>query len=73
MFGAGPQGHNGYVMSRLMPHFDLHAGPDLRVFSEFKFDYIAGRNGGPRGVSLRVGRQEVVFGSGRLFDNNEGP
>ena len=28
---------------------------------------------GPHGMSLRAGRQEVVFGSGRLFDNNEGP
>jgi hypothetical protein len=25
------------------------------------------------GLSLRAGRQEVVFGTGRLFDNNEGP
>jgi hypothetical protein len=98
MFGAGPQDHNGYVYFRVMPHFDLHAGPDFRLFSEFKFDYIAGRVGGPRpgtdedrgdihqafveigphvsrptGSSLRLGRQEVVLGSGRLFDNNEGP
>jgi hypothetical protein len=98
MFGAGPQDHNGYVLSRVMPHFDLHAGSDFRLFSEFKFDYVAGRVGGPRpgldqapgdvhqtfleigphvshehGSSLRLGRQEVVLGSGRLFDNNEGP
>ena len=26
-----------------------------------------------QGISLRAGRQEVVLGSGRLFDNNEGP
>lgn len=26
-----------------------------------------------RGTSLRVGRQELVLGTGRLFDNNEGP
>jgi hypothetical protein len=98
MLGAGPQDHNGYVLSRVMPHFDLHAGPDFRLFSEFKFDYVAGRVGGPRkgidedagdihqafveigphvsrqrGSSLRLGRQEVVLGSGRLMDNNEGP
>jgi hypothetical protein len=98
MFGAGPQDHNGYVLSRVMPHFDLHAGSDFRLFSEFQFDYVAGRAGGPRagvdedpgnvhqtfleigphvsrehGSSLRLGRQEVVLGSGRLFDNNEGP
>jgi hypothetical protein len=98
MPGAGPQDHNGYVLSRVMPHFDLHAGPDFRLFSEWEFDYVAGRVGGPRpnidedagdihqtfveigphvsssrGSSLRLGRQEVVLGSGRLFDNNEGP
>src|SRR5580698_659792 len=98
MLGAGPQDHNGYVMSRVMPHFDLHAGNDFRLFSELQLDYVAGRVGGPRpgvdedpgdfhqgfieigphvsrerGSSLRLGRQEVVLGSGRLFDNNEGP
>jgi len=25
------------------------------------------------GISVRAGRQEIVLGSGRLFDNNEGP
>ncbi|WP_263350369.1 alginate export family protein [Acidicapsa acidisoli] len=98
MLGAGPQDHNGYVMSRVMPHFDLHAGSNFRLFSELQFDYVMGRVGGPRpgvdedpgdfhqgfieigphvsrelGSSLRLGRQEVVLGSGRLFDNNEGP
>jgi hypothetical protein len=98
MLGGDPQDHNGYVLSRVMPHFDLHAGPDFRLFSEWAFDYVAGRAGGPRpnldedagdihqtfveigphvsgerGSSLRLGRQEVVLGSGRLFDNNEGP
>jgi hypothetical protein len=97
MFGAGPQDHNGYVMFRVMPHVDLHSGPDLRFFTEMKFDYIVDRNGGPRpgldedrgdfhqgflevgprvsrehGTSVRLGRQEIVLGSGRLFDNNEG-
>src|SRR6202789_4449302 len=98
MFGAGPQDHHGYVMNRVMPHFDFHAGSYFRLFSEFEFDFEDWRNGGPRpgidedrgdvhqafieigshasrprGISLRVGRQEVVFGSGRLMDNNEGP
>jgi hypothetical protein len=98
MLGAEPQDHNGYVLSRVMPHFDLHAGSNFRLFSELQFDYSAGRAGGPRpgvdedrgdfhqtfleigphvsrgrGSSLRLGRQEVVLGSGRLFDNNEGP
>jgi Alginate export len=98
LFGEGPQDHNGYVFNRIMPHFDFHAGSNVRLFMEFEFDFENGRNGGPRpqidedrgdvhqafieigghvsrphGVSLRVGRQEIVLGSGRLFDNNEGP
>jgi hypothetical protein len=98
LFGDGPQDYSGYVLSRLMPHFDFHVGNDFRVFCEFGFDYEGGRNGGPRpqldkdsgdvhqafleigshvnsphGISLRAGRQEIVLGSGRLFDNNEGP
>jgi hypothetical protein len=48
MFGGGPQDHNGYVMNRVMPHFDFHAGSHLRLFSEFEFDFEDGRNGGPR-------------------------
>jgi hypothetical protein len=48
MLGAGPQDHHGYVMTRVMPHFDLHAGANVRLFSEFQFDSIAGRTGAPR-------------------------
>jgi hypothetical protein len=98
MLGAGPQDHNGYVVIRVMPHLDLHVGAHFRFFSEWEFDYVAGRVSGPRpnidedagdihqtfveigphvsselGSSLRLGRQEVVLGAGRLFDNNEGP
>ena len=98
MLGAGPQDHNGYVMNRVMPHFDFHAGRYFRLFSEFEFDFEDGRDGGPRpqidedrgdvhqafieigshvssrqGISLRAGRQEIVLGTGRLLDNNEGP
>lgn len=97
MFSAGPQDHNGYGLVRVMPHLDLHGGPDLRFFTEMQFDYSVDRNGGPRpsidedrgdfhqgflelgphvsrknGTSLRLGRQEIVLGTGRLFDNNEG-
>jgi hypothetical protein len=48
MLGAGPQDHNGYLLIRVMLHLDLHAGSDLRLFSELEFDYVAGRAGGPR-------------------------
>jgi hypothetical protein len=61
MFGAGPQDHNGYVMSRVMPHFDPHVGSDFRLFSEFKFHYdaaewvVPGRGPGPRGCPPQYG------------------
>src|SRR5271154_160704 len=48
MFGAGPQDRHGYVLNRVMPHFDFHVGRDFRLFSEFEFDFEDGRNGGPR-------------------------
>ena len=99
MLGAGPQDHNGYVIRRVMPHFDLHAGtgfpPLLRVqirlcCGESGWTQAGHRRSSPEmfirhfsrsvrmsavqhGSSLRLGRQEVVLGSGRLFDNNEGP
>ncbi len=47
-FGMGVQDQNGYLLSRVMPHIDLHLGPEVRFFSEFKFDFVAARNGGPR-------------------------
>jgi len=33
MLGAGPQDHHGYVMNRVMPHFDFHVGSYFRLFS----------------------------------------
>src|ERR1700722_9014142 len=62
MLVSGPQDHNGYILSRVMPHFDLHAGPDLRLFSEFQFDYAAGRAGAPRpGVDEDPGDVHQTF------------
>lgn len=97
-WGAGPQTAGGYNLERIMPLIDLHLGKHFRWFSQFEFDNVYGRNGGPRpgidedrgdihesfldfgtdeesgnGISLRVGRQELVYGTGRLLDNNEGP
>jgi hypothetical protein len=48
ILGVSPQDHNGYILTRVMPHFDLHAGSDFRLFSEWEFDDVAGRVGGPR-------------------------
>jgi hypothetical protein len=66
MLGAVPQDHDGYVLSRVMPHFDLHVGSDFRLFSEFQFDYVAGRAGGPRpGVDQGPrGRPPDISGGG---------
>ncbi len=97
-FDMGPQDQAGYLMQRLLPHMDLHFTNHVRIYTEFQFDYIDFRNGGPRpgidedpgdvhqlffdmgsnatsglGFNLLAGRQEIVEGRGRLFDNNEGP
>src|SRR5580704_1240136 len=50
------------------PNIDEDRGDAHQVFLE-----IGPHVSAAHGISLRVGRQEVVFGSGRLFDNNEGP
>jgi hypothetical protein len=93
-FGSGPQDGNGYVLQRYLTHADLHAGPHVRLFTEFQSGLEAGRTGGPRPsdedrlefhqafvelsmgrsrpFTLRVGRQEVAFGSGRLISASEG-
>ncbi len=96
-FDMGPQDQSGYLMQCLLPHMDLHFTNHVRIYTEFQFDYIDFRKGGPRpgidqyrgghqlffelgsnatsgsGLNLLAGRQEIVEGRGRLFDNNEGP
>ena len=98
-FGAGKQDQNGYLLTRVMPHADLHLNRNVRFFTELKMNELTGRNGGPRpsvdqdvadvhqffldlgtraatpthGWGLRTGRQEIVLGTGRIFDDNEGP
>jgi hypothetical protein len=57
-------GRNGDPRSQI----DEDRGDVHQAFLE-----IGPRVSRPHGMSLRVGRQEVVLGSGRLFDNNEGP
>ncbi len=54
LLGAGAQDPNGYVFNSVMPHFDLHAGPDFRLFSEWEFDYVAGRVGFSSSTSSRT-------------------
>jgi hypothetical protein len=47
-FGAGPQDDNGYWLTRLMFHTDLHMGSNFRVFVQGKSALEDGRDGGPR-------------------------
>jgi Alginate export len=50
------------------PQIDEDRGDVHQAFLE-----IGSHVSSPHGISLRAGCQEVVFGTGRLFDNNEGP
>jgi alginate export protein len=50
------------------PQIDQDRGDVHQAFIE-----VGSHVSTPHGLSLRVGRQEVVLGSGRLLDNNEGP
>jgi hypothetical protein len=61
----------GYEDGRIggpRPQIDEDRGDVHQAFVE-----IGSHVSSPRGISLRAGRQEIVLGSGRLMDNNEGP
>jgi hypothetical protein len=47
-FGAGPQDNDGYSLTRLLAHADVHLGPAVRGFFQARAAMIDGRNGGPR-------------------------
>jgi hypothetical protein len=47
-FGAGPQDDDGYHLTRLLLHADLHVGQNFRFFVQGKSAMIDGREGGPR-------------------------
>ncbi len=49
------------------PSIDRDRGAFHQIFAEFGSDLNE-----KDGTRLRVGRQEIVFGTGRLLDNNEG-
>jgi hypothetical protein len=51
-----------------IPQVDEDRGDVHQAFLE-----IGSHVSSPHGISLRAGRQEIVLGSGRLLDNNEGP
>jgi hypothetical protein len=97
-FGAGPQDRDGYNLFRFLPYVDVHVGPNVRAFFQFRTVLEAGREGGPRGrdmdtadlqqgflefdvplpfgddksnVSVKAGRQQMVFGRERLIGISE--
>src|SRR6185503_8751966 len=47
---APPQDENGYHLTRLFLHADLHLGQNIRVFAQGKSAMEDGREGGPRPV-----------------------
>ncbi len=49
-WGAGPQDGSGYHLLRIMPHADLHIGPNLRFFVQGKSSLEDDRAGGPRPI-----------------------
>lgn len=47
-FNAGPQDEDGYFLTRILLHADLHVGPYLRFFVQGRSSLEDGRDGGPR-------------------------
>src|SRR5206468_3541774 len=47
-FGAGPQDEDGYHLTRLLAHADLHLGQYVRFFIQGKSAMEDGREGAPR-------------------------
>lgn len=86
-FGAGPQNDNGYLLQRYRLSFDYHSD-SFRGFIELNRSSVEGRRSGARPSDenrtdfyqafaevrpgLRLGRQELFFGSGRLLALKEG-
>lgn len=98
LWGQGPQDSDGYLLTRLMLHADLHLNGSFRIFTQMKSGLENGRVGGPRptdedrldfnqafvdvklpaggagrGLTFRLGRQEISFGSSRLVTFREAP
>jgi len=48
LWGDAPQDPNGYLLSRVHVHADLHVGESLRFFGQLKSALLADRTGGAR-------------------------
>ena len=86
-FDVHDERSNGYLLHRLLLHADLHLGRYLRTYVEFGDELEAGKDSplSPTDVNmpiapdrsidptLRVGRQEIQYGSQRLVSVREPP
>lgn len=92
LWGAPLNEGDGYILSRVMVHGDLHLNEKFRLFTQFKSNLVFDKTLPPRGIDkdkldlhqlfidgdfdhfhLRLGRQEINYGSGRLISVREGP
>jgi hypothetical protein len=78
---------NAFFLQRYMLHSDWHMGKNFRIFVQLKSGVEDFRAGGARPIAflevgnthkknwavLRIGRQELNYGSGRLVSVREGP
>lgn len=95
-WGDAPKDNDGYVLSRLMMHADLHFANRFRLFVQLQSNLAGGRidpspveqneldlhqafvdiallQNENASFTLRLGRQELNYGSSRLISTREGP
>ena len=65
-FGAGPEDNDGFYLTRLLAHADVHFGPNFRAFVQINSGMADGRLGGLRpGDADEIDFQQV-FADARL-------
>ena len=69
-FGAQPQDHDGYYLTRLYTYGDLHIGDNFRFFGEIKSAMIDQRTGGPRPTDADEFDFDQGFGDFKLPFND---
>lgn len=95
-WGDEPEDNDGYVLSRLLFHGDLHLGQHVRTFVQLQSSVAGSRvntnpidenpldlhqafvdfklnTAGNSMLTIRAGRQELLYGSQRLLSVRDGP
>ncbi|GGN07434.1 alginate export family protein [Dyadobacter beijingensis] len=96
-WGSEPEDQDGFMLSRILTHADLHWGNHFRLFAQLQSSFAAGNTEPASPVDenpldihqlmmeadlyaknnqrlfLRMGRQELSYGSQRLISVREGP